>query len=73
MKLDTERDVSEKIALGIVDDLNSEANQFDERLFNQSEGLLAALVQRMSTTCTKRLFKKTWWGWIRICQVRSRR
>ena len=38
VKMDAERDVSERIALGIVDDLNSEANQFDERLFNQSEG-----------------------------------
>ena len=59
VKLDAERDVSEKIALGIVDDLNSEANQFDERLFNQSEGITGGFgAEDEYNMYTKRLFSR---------------
>ena len=75
VKLDAERDVSEKIALGIVDDLNSEANQFDERLFNQSEGITGGFgAEDEYNMYTKRLFQENVVeSMIRIRRVRSRR
>ena len=59
VKSNADRDISEKIALGIVTDSNSEANKFDERLFNQSEGMSSGFgAEDEYNMYSKRLFPK---------------